>query len=122
MANARRGEIPAELGGREVKLWLTLGGLAELEHGLGAGDLAALGERLGRGRIAAREVMLILRCASAEPALDAAAIDALPASELPACLDAVARLLDATFGGVEPAPRAMSPSSAGEGGGSRPFA
>jgi hypothetical protein len=46
MANTHRGEVPLTIGGRSLTLKLTLGGLAELEHALGAGDLAGLGERL----------------------------------------------------------------------------
>ncbi|MBI1385707.1 MAG: gene transfer agent family protein [Rhizobiales bacterium] len=60
MANARRGEISAVLGGRERRLVLTLGALAELESGLGATDLSALAERLAGGRLAARDAISII--------------------------------------------------------------
>ena len=45
MANAHRGEIEAELGGRTWRLCLTLGALAELESAYGGEDLLALAQR-----------------------------------------------------------------------------
>ena len=45
MANWRRGEIEAVIGGEQRTLCLTLGALAELEAALGAEDLPALGRR-----------------------------------------------------------------------------
>lgn len=60
MANAHRGEIEAELGGRPMRLVLTLGALAELEDAFAAGDLLALAERFERGRLSARDVARVL--------------------------------------------------------------
>lgn len=60
MANAYRGEISADLGGRQRTLVLTLGALAELESAFGASDLTALAERFGAGRLSARDLVRII--------------------------------------------------------------
>ncbi len=60
MANRHRGEIAAELGGRNRTLVLTLGALAELETSFGASDLVALAERFGSGRLSARDLVAII--------------------------------------------------------------
>lgn len=59
-ANRRRGEIAATLDGREHRLCLTLGALAELETAFGADDMTALGERFASGRLSARDLMRLL--------------------------------------------------------------
>ncbi len=58
--NGKRGEIIATLGGREWRMCLTLGALAELEETLGEPDLVALAERFERGRMSARELVAII--------------------------------------------------------------
>lgn len=63
MANAERGEVALEAGGRRVTLCLTLGALAEIEAGLGADGLEALGARLKR--MTASDLALVL-CALAK--------------------------------------------------------
>jgi hypothetical protein len=60
MPNRHRGEIAAELGGRQRTLVLTLGALAELESAFGADDLVALAERFGTGRLSARDLVRII--------------------------------------------------------------
>ncbi len=60
MPNKHRGEIAAELGGRQRTLVLTLGALAELEAAFGADDLIALAERFGSGRPSARDLIRIV--------------------------------------------------------------
>jgi hypothetical protein len=60
MPNKHRGEIEAELGGRNRTLVLTLGVLAELESAFGATDLMALTERFGAGRMSARDLTRII--------------------------------------------------------------
>jgi hypothetical protein len=60
MPNKYRGEIAAELGGRQRTLVLTLGALAELESAFGADDLVALAERFGTGRLSARDLTRII--------------------------------------------------------------
>lgn len=58
--NRRRGEIAASLDGREYRLCLTLGALAELEDAFSAGDLNALVERFSTGRLSARDMIRII--------------------------------------------------------------
>ncbi|MBB3996569.1 gene transfer agent family protein [Aureimonas pseudogalii] len=59
-ANRRRGEVSAEIDGRERTLCLTLGALAELEDAFALDDIAALAERFGSGRLSARDLTRIL--------------------------------------------------------------
>ena len=54
--NLRRGEISAVLDGRERRLCLTLGALAELEAAFAADDLNALVERFAAGRFSAGDI------------------------------------------------------------------
>lgn len=60
MANKYRGEIDADIGGKQRRLVLTLGALAELEAAFGANDLSALAERFGTGRLSARDLIRII--------------------------------------------------------------
>ncbi|MCZ8314354.1 gene transfer agent family protein [Phreatobacter sp.] len=60
MANARRGEIEAELGGTSRRLVLTLGALAELEAHFEASDLVDLAERFSAGRLSAGDLAAII--------------------------------------------------------------
>ena len=60
MANTRRGEISAELGGEIHILCLTLGALADLEHAFGAENLVALVQRFETAHLSARDLMRIL--------------------------------------------------------------
>lgn len=60
LVNARRGEVAARLDGKDYRLCLTLGGLAELETALGAGDLVTLGERFSTGRLSARDMIAVI--------------------------------------------------------------
>lgn len=59
-ANRRRGEIAASLDGRDWRLCLTLGALAELETAFGVDDLGQLAERFAGGRLAARDIIAIV--------------------------------------------------------------
>lgn len=58
--NRRRGEVAAILDGRERRLCLTLGALAELESAFAAADLNALVERFSAGRFAAHDLIRII--------------------------------------------------------------
>ena len=112
MANLHRGEVPLLVGGRRLALKLTLGGLAELEHALGAGDLAGLGERLASGRISARDIIGILSIGlkGAGHQLNEDEIAALPVDEgLAPVIQAIATLFTRTFGEAEAAPAARPP-------------
>ena len=59
-ANRRRGEVCARLDGRDYRLRLTLGALAELEDAYGAEDLQALVARFSAGRFSARDLIRII--------------------------------------------------------------
>lgn len=58
--NRRRGEIAAELDGRQYRLCLTLGALAELEASYAADDLSALVARFSTGRLSASDMIRII--------------------------------------------------------------
>lgn len=105
MPNHHRGEISAELGGRSFTLCLTLGALAELEAAFGAEDLMALAVRFESGRLSAHDAIRILGAGlrGGGNALTDREVAALP-GDLAGHLDAVVRLLAATFGGAEAAP------------------
>jgi hypothetical protein len=62
VANRHRGEISAELDGRERTLCLPLGALAELEASFGVDDLVALAGRLGNGKLSALDIAKIIGC------------------------------------------------------------
>jgi len=59
-ANRRRGEVDAELDGKQYRLCLTLGALAELEAAYAADDLGALVERFSRGRLSATDMIRVI--------------------------------------------------------------
>lgn len=52
MVNRARGEALLEAGGRQYRLLLTLGALAEIEDGLGLDDLSGVAARLAHVRAA----------------------------------------------------------------------
>jgi hypothetical protein len=58
--NRRRGEVAAILDGREMRLCLTLGALAELEDAFAAENITALAARFGSGALSARDLTRIL--------------------------------------------------------------
>ena len=58
--NRRRGEVAALLDGREYRLCLTLGALAELEHAFAASDLGALVQRFGGGTLSANDMVAVI--------------------------------------------------------------
>lgn len=58
--NRHRGEIAAQFDGRDYRLCLTLGALAELEDAFAASDLTALVERFSTGRLSAADLIRII--------------------------------------------------------------
>lgn len=58
--NRHRGELAANLGGKERCLCLTLGALAHLETSFGAEDLTQLTERFSKGRLSAGDLLSII--------------------------------------------------------------
>ncbi len=59
-ANRRRGEIAAELDGKQFRLCLTLGALAELETAFAAEDIGRLVERFSSGKLSALDMIRII--------------------------------------------------------------
>lgn len=104
MANRHRGEIGAKLDGKDYRLCLTLGALAELEDAFGAEDMVALARRFEEGRIKSRDAMKIigagLRGAGAEVSDEAVAAMQVEGGAS-GFVDIVARLLRATFSAEE---------------------
>ncbi len=100
-ANARRGEVCATLDGKDYRLCLTLGALAELETALGAGDLVSLGERFSTGRLSAKDMIAVIAAGlrGAGNTLDESDVGAMQvAGGLADYAKIVADLLLATFG------------------------
>lgn len=109
MPNLHRGEIDVVLDGSPMTLCLTLGALAELEAAFVEEDMLSLANRFSQGRLSARDAIRVLGAGLRGAGHDLADADV-------ACMqadggaagfvDAVARLLTATFGatpGVAPA-------------------
>ena len=112
IANRRRGEIAAELDGKQYRLCLTLGALAELEAIYAADDLNALVERFSRGRLSALDLVRIagagLRGGGNEiPDDHVARMQSNNGAAGFATI--VADLLTVTFGAAEPAQNASNP-------------
>jgi hypothetical protein len=101
MANRYRGEINAELDGKNYNLCLTLGALAELEDTFGEQDLLSLAERFSSGRIKAGDALRIigagLRGAGSSVCDDDVANMQVEGGAA-GYVSIVARLLTATFG------------------------
>jgi len=60
MVNRRRGEISARLDGKDYRLCLTLGALAELESAFAKQDINGLVQRFASGQLASRDMAAIL--------------------------------------------------------------
>ncbi|MEM9575183.1 MAG: gene transfer agent family protein [Pseudomonadota bacterium] len=60
LINKKRGEIGAELGGKQRCLCLTLGALAQLETSFNVSDMTALTERFASGRLSASDLLSII--------------------------------------------------------------
>ena len=103
-ANARRGEVAANLDGKDYRLCLTLGALAELESALGAGDLVTLGERFSTGRLSAKDMIAVI-AAGLRGAGNTISNNDVAAMQVSGGLETyakiVADLLLATFGSAE---------------------
>ena len=102
MVNARRGEVEACFNGKKMRLCLTLGALAELEHGFGDGDMVALTKRFESGRLKADDVIKIigagLRGGGADISDDEVAMMRVEDGAV-GFVSIVSNLLSATFGG-----------------------
>ncbi len=103
MVNAHRGEIEAALDGRRYRLCLTLGALAELEHGFGDEDMLALAQRFQSGRIRSLDAIRIIGAGlrgAGHDICDADVAKMQADGGVGGHIDIVARLLAATFGPV----------------------
>ena len=101
-ANRRRGEVAAELDGREYRLCLTLGALAELEAAFAAQDLPALVQRFSTGRLSATDMVRVIGAGlrGAGNAVSDEEVAAMHAEDGAAGFARiVSDLLTATFGG-----------------------
>ncbi|WP_187970204.1 gene transfer agent family protein [Aquibium microcysteis] len=105
-ANARRGEIVAELDGRRMRLCLTLGALAELEGAFAAEDLSALVARFSSGRLSARDIARVIGAGLRGGGAAVADEDVMAMTTEGGAAGfaaIVADLLAATFGAAKPA-------------------
>lgn len=111
-ANARRGEVAARLDGREYRLCLTLGALAELETAFAVDDLGRLVERFSSGRLSARDLIRILGAGlrGAGNAVTDEEVGAMACEDGAAGMARiVSNLLEATFGAGEEARPSQNP-------------
>lgn len=116
MANHHRGEIEAELDGRRYTLCLTLGALAELEHGFGEADMLSLATRFENGRLSACDAIRILAAGLRGGGNDVTDEDVgrmNSSSGAAGFVAIVARLLEATFGGAADEDQAGEPAARG---------
>ena len=121
MANRHRGEIAATLDGKEYRLCLTLGALAELEDAFGADDMIALAQRFEQGRMRANDAVRIIGAGlrGAGHSIEDDDVRAMQADGgAGGYIDIVARLLRATFADdseeAEDAKLAATPPKASE--------
>lgn len=101
MINQKRGEALWHYAGRDYRLCLTLGALAELEHHFETSGIAALSERLANGSLAASDIIALLAAGlrGAGEELDRAALHSIPIADLfPHALNAIAAMVEAAFG------------------------
>lgn len=102
IVNRHRGEVAATLDGREQRLVLTLGALAELEAAYQAENLNTLVERFSSGRLSANDLIRVIGAGlrGAGQAVRDEDVAAMRADDGVAGFAAiVAELLVATFGG-----------------------
>lgn len=111
-ANRRRGEIAARLDGRDYRLCLTLGALAELEDAFAAEDLNQLIERFSSGRLSARDMTRIIAAGlrgGGHPASEAEVETMHCADGAAGFARIVGALLEATFGAAGEGAGATNP-------------
>lgn len=104
MVNLRRGEIEARFDGKAYTLCLTLGALAELEAAFGDEDMLALATRFERGRLSAGDAQKIILAGLRGGGNEVSGDDVgrmRADGGAAGYVDAVARLLNATFGSDE---------------------
>jgi hypothetical protein len=100
--NPWAGEVAVVIDGRRHVCRLTLGALAEMEAGLGAGSLVDLVERFEAGRFSARDVLAVLVAGLRGGGWTGTAADLATAEfegGVPGAARAAAQLLARAFGG-----------------------
>ena len=100
--NPWAGEVAVVIDGRRHVCRLTLGALAEMEAGLGAGSLVDLVERFEAGRFSARDVLAVLVAGLRGGGWAGTAADLATAEVeggVPGAARAAAQLLARAFGG-----------------------
>jgi hypothetical protein len=100
--NPWAGEVAVVIDGRRHVCRLTLGALAEMEAGLGAGSLVELVERFEAGRFSARDVLAVLVAGLRGGGWAGSAADLARAEVeggVPGAARAAAQLLARAFGG-----------------------
>ena len=106
MHNKYRGEISAKLDGRDYRLCLSLGALAELETAFGEDDMIALACRFETGRLKAHDAIRVIGAGLRGAGNDVSneAVAAMRSDDgAGGFVSIVVRLLAATFGGGESA-------------------
>lgn len=92
--NGARGEVEAEIGGRRLRLCLTLGALATIETALGAEGVEALAARMKR--LSARDLTAVLAALICGGGAEPGEAERLAgASDPQAAAEAVARAFEA---------------------------
>lgn len=111
MINKARGEVAATVGGREIVLRLTLGGLARLEAALEVKTMSALVARMSDPGV--NDILIFAEVLS-EGALTREDLSTLPMGEATALFNAVTDALHAAFaepeGGKKNAEPEMAPT------------
>lgn len=116
MINPKRGEALWHFEGRDYRLCLTLGALAELEHHFETNGLAALGARLSQGSLASADILALLSAGlrGAGEDLPRETLLAIPVGDLfPHALDAIARMVEAAFGANDATEKSRGPFPGG---------
>jgi Phage tail tube protein, GTA-gp10 len=101
MINRKRGEAHWHYAGKDYRLCLTLGALAELEHYFSTTGLAALSERLSQGSFSAHDLIALLEAGlrGGGENMKREDLAALPLHTIfPSALTAIADMVQAAFG------------------------
>jgi hypothetical protein len=91
--NTARGEVLLEIDGRQQRLCVTLGALAELEGAFDVASLAELGERLAQ--LTAADLIIVLAALSGVSAAELARADIDPKAAANAVAEAFRAAFDA---------------------------
>jgi Phage tail tube protein, GTA-gp10 len=101
MINRKRGEVLWHYGGKDYRLCLTLGALAELEDYFSTMGLAALSERLSQGAFSAHDLIALLYAGlrGGGETINRSELAELPIEAIfPSALTAIGEMVQAAFG------------------------